>query len=127
MIIVYCIVIKNDKILTSGYFVQHKDVEVQDLAINFLAQEHEISPSWEGKHQLIIVNESDQLGKVAYLSLIRLKWRKVRFLIKGKTDEMNQLEKQGKEEEAIKILEDVMHLKNSEMEYAKILGNTIVG
>lgn len=115
------------KVLSSGHFIQHEDSEIQDLTINFLAQEHEVSPAWEEKHQLIIINENDQLGKVAYMSLTRLKWRKVRVMLKKLSEEIHILEKEGKENEAIELLEKVMHLKKVEMDIAKILGNVATG
>lgn len=113
--------------ISSGHFLQHEDGEIQHATIGFLATKHEISVNWEEKHQLMITSEINQLGKVAYLSITRLKWRKIRVMNKQIAEEIRQAEKEGDEDKAIELLEKILELKKAERAVAKILGIVING
>lgn len=113
--------------ISSGHFLQHEDPAIQDATIGFLAHKHEISVNWDEKFQILIKNEHHQLGKVAYLSITRLKWRKVRVMIKEISEEIRIAEKEGDEDAAMELLEKILHLKKAEMSIAKILGNVATG
>ncbi len=113
--------------ISSGHFLQHENTDIQNETIGFLANKHEISVNWEEKHQLFIVDEINQLGKVAYLSITRLKWRKIRSMNKVVSEEIRQAEKEGDEAKAIDLLEKILYLKKAEMDIAKILGNVATG
>ncbi len=119
--------LSKDEIPSSGYFVQHADDEVQNLAITFLSREREISPYWEDKHQLIIIDENDQLGKVAFKSLTRLNWRKIRVMHDELNIELKKLEEEGSVNRVMEIMKKVMYLKEIERDIAKELGNVIPG
>jgi DNA primase len=113
--------------ISSGHFLQHENVDIQNATIGFLATEHEISVNWEEKHQLMITNEIHQLGKVAFLSITRLKWRKIRVMSKDITEEIRQAEKNQDHEKAMLLLEKILFLKKAEREVASILGIVING
>ena len=119
--------LSKDEIPSSGYFIQHADDEVQNLAITFLSREREISPYWEKKHQLIIIDENDQLGKVAFKSLTRLNWRKIRVMHDELNLQLKKLEEDGSINQVMEIMKKVMYLKEIERDIAKELGNVIPG
>ena len=111
--------------ISSGHFLQHENPEIQNETINFLATKHEISVNWEEKHQLLITNEIHQLGKVAFLSITRLKWRKIRVMSKDISEEIRKAEKAKDHDRAMELLERILFLKKAEREVAKILGIVI--
>ena len=117
---------KGDPI-SSGHFLQHENAEIQNATIGFLATKHEISVNWEEKHQLMITNEIHQLGKVAFLSITRLKWRKIRVMSKEITEEIRQAEKNEDHDKAMELLERILFLKKAEREVTNVLGIVING
>ena len=53
--------------------------------------------------------------------MTRLKWRKIRFLIKELQEAIATAEKDGHSEEAMALLEKVLYLKKSEMDLVRNL------
>lgn len=110
--------VKSDDLLS------HEDEDIQNLALTFNSKKYEISEHWE-KYQIFVTQEHYDLEKLVTSSIVRLKWRKVRVLIR---DAENALKEGGlTEEEEIGYIKRQMTYKNMEKSLAKMLGNVAVG
>ncbi len=97
--------------------------ELKNAVVDLMMSPYEISENWE-KYQIYVTNETDDLAKVTYTSILRLKWRKLRVMLKE--IQSNLLE--AKVENEIEELQvKFIRLKEMEMSIAKLLGNVTIG
>ena len=95
---------------------------LKSVVIDLISTPYEISENWK-RHQIFVAEETDDLAKVAYTSILRLKWRKIRVMTKEAHDKMQK----ATEEEIEEIQRDILRFKEMEMSIAKLLGNVAMG
>lgn len=71
----------NGDLPTSEYFIGMGDAEIQREVIDLVTQRHEVSAHWEGRHQIIINTETDDLSLTGYKSILRLKRKMVQKMM----------------------------------------------
>ena len=83
----YDILIKNQITICSGPAGVGKSYISMKAAIDLLSTRHEVSEKWES-FQIYVKEEADNLEEVARRTILRLKLRKVRNIIKGVESKM---------------------------------------
>lgn len=105
-------------------FTGHEDADVANLAIDCLAQKHELSENWnDEKRKIYVSNEWDHLKDLVIQSVYRLKKKKTQLDIEQIREEL----KNEKDPQNIDILLG-KYAKHKEFEknLGDFLGNTIV-
>jgi DNA primase len=121
------ILVRYKKALNEGilpnpdYFMQTPDAEVKSQIVSMISQKHELSESWEKKHQIFTNRESDNLSKTVYDSVLRLKRRVLSKMI----DETKMKIKTANEEELGELLQVYQELKRFQGEIDKHFGTVI--
>ena len=108
----------NDRI-----FLSSENQSISKTAIDLISSKYSISDGWE-KLQVYVLEENQKLEKVAFYMVNRLKWRKVRWMIK---ENLTEIEKTDSEEDIIIFQQKHLDYKRAEMQLAKILGNVTGG
>ena len=108
--------------LDTNLLVRHENDEISTEVVNMLTDRFEISENWE-KQDIFVAHESDDLGNVVYKSILRLKWRAIRVLLKENAENMKKAQNEVEMMDCVKIN---VKLKNTEMKIAKILGNVTI-
>lgn len=99
-------------------FTTSEDETVKKAVIDLLATRYEVSEKWES-FQIYVKEESDNLEQVVRKTILRLKLRKVRLLIKQIEEKLIAADDSVIEE----LLMEQIVLKKMEMAIAKSLGN----
>ena len=118
----------RDKIESGEYpelkhFTSREPGEIQQRVVDLISQRHEISENWE-RHQIFVTREDDDLQNLAFTSVLRLKWRIVRHMLKENTKELPHADDIATVET---IQRKHIRLKEAEMAIAKLLGNVTGG
>lgn len=113
----------NGEIVDSAYFIQHGDEEMKQVAVDLITSPYEVSTNWGDKYKIHVPKEIELLKDVTLTNILRLKFRIVQHLL----DEENKKLKEAKEtEEVDRMLDEIKHLKEIEMNIAERLGNVTV-
>jgi DNA primase len=118
----------KDKIKADGvapkidFFLQHNDAEIRNEAMELTTSQYEMSEHWAMKHQIFTPKPGESLGSRAYNSILRLKKRKIQYMIRMNNE---GLKKTSDPYEIDEILKIQMRLKNAEKEIAALLGNVV--
>ncbi len=113
----------NGEIVDSAYFIQHGDEEMKQVAVDLITSPYEVSSNWGDKYKIHVPKEIELLKDVTLTNILRLKFRIVQHLL----DEENKKLKEAKEtEEVDRMLDEIKHLKEIEMNIAERLGNVTV-
>lgn len=100
-------------------FLSSDNPIISKAVIDLISSKYEISEGW-GKLDVIVLDESENLEKVAYMMINRLKWRFLKWEIKKNLDEI----KNTQDETDLTIcLQKHQNFKTAEIALAKILGN----
>ena len=116
--------LKNDKEVSMNELIDHEDEDIKSVAIDISTSRYEISENWK-KFQIYVKSESDHIEHVVMQSIVRLKWRNVRLILRDLEKEMR--ETTPDDEKMTSIQEKYITYKNMEMTLAKLLGNVAVG
>ena len=57
------------------YFRQHLRKEIKEEAINLLSEKHQLSKNWNDKFKITVPDKDENLGRVVYTTILRLKLR----------------------------------------------------
>ncbi|MBO9614243.1 MAG: DNA primase [Dyadobacter sp.] len=112
----------RSQVLTTDYFLQHHEVEIRSLAIDWVTQKHHLSELWKEKYEIYVPFETDVLDKTAFNNILRLK--KAFVEEKMKTCIQNMAEAQTSEEQDA-IMNEYRFYKGISMAAAKELGSVI--
>ncbi len=114
------------EILSSNYFLHHKDKKIRDLALGFMASPFEYSPNWEEIHGLTLQTQKapeENFLNDTLSSVNRFKLRKVLKLLKKNQD---KLQSTTDSSETIKTLKVQQRLTEMKKELAAFFGSVIV-
>lgn len=104
-------------------FLSSENNQIAKTAIDLISSKYEISEGW-AKLQVYVLDEGEKIEKVAYLMINRLKWRRLRWMIKKNLKEIEQC----KNEEDLMILQKKhVDFKRAEVNLAKEIGNVTGG
>ncbi len=115
--------IENGEHPLQNHFLNHPDEEINNLAIELLYSQHEVSKNWERIHDITITEKSLVFKKDIYSSINRLKLRKVmRYL------EINfeRVKNATTEEDLLLYMTMQKDLLEQKKELAENAGNTVV-
>jgi hypothetical protein len=105
-------------------FLRHENEAIQQLAIDLVTTNHQLSPNWSERFKLIIVSEEDHLLRTidrAFSNLqLHLVLEKINLIsteLAAEKDENNQLI----------ALQKLKELNESKMMLAQVLGTVILG
>jgi DNA primase len=111
-------------VLREQKLLSHQEESIRNLCIGLVTDRHFYSENWE-KHEIFIPKDTDILPTIGYLTLLRLKFRSIGFMIKENMLELRKAE-QAKDD-IIPFLQVHKQLKETEGELSKMLGITISG
>lgn len=116
--------IEKQEVPKTQAFTGHEDTAVANLAIDCLAQKHELSENWnDEKRKIYVSDERDHLKNLVIQSVYRLKKKKTQLEIELIREEL----KNEKDPQNIDILLDkYARHKEFEKNLGDFLGNTIV-
>lgn len=104
-------------------FLNSDNQNISKTAIDLISSKYEISDGWE-KLQVYVLEEGEKIEKVSFMMVNRLKWRKVRQMIK---ENLSKLEKATTEDELMELQQKHLDFKRAEMHLAKQIGNVTGG
>lgn len=110
-------------LITPSELLKTDNSTIKKLIANSLTEEQEISKNWEAK-EIFIKTEIDRLSKITNDTILRFKWRHLKYQIK---EVFEKIIKATEEEEIESLMREQMALKKREMEIGKLLGNVISG
>ncbi len=100
------------------HFLQSPDEETKQVIVEMLADVEDLSEGWE-QREIYVSDESKDLSKALVNGVLRLKWRKVRQMLK---DNQPKLLEAKTPEETMEAIQEYQQLKQMEAELAKMLG-----
>lgn len=118
---------KNYKSLDLDFLLNNASDEAKEVIINLSTERYELSPDWKEKYNIEIPSELHEwhLKDVCYTNILRYKFRLIQKMI---LDVLNELKKDKMSSNIDdQAIEEIMDLKQLEMEIAKKLGNVLVG
>lgn len=107
--------------IDSSYFINGDDEKIKQEVINLVTSRYELSDRWES-HNIFVPKDEDILSNITYKNILRLKWRKIKFMVKEIED---QLVHADSIEEISNLQKIHVKLKESEVQVAQILGNVL--
>jgi len=107
------------KILTGNYFLNHKDQNIRQLAVDLQSGKYGVSDLWENRYHIYIPKENDILKNSAYTNVLRLK---LRILQKMESENSQKIRMCEDEFELDELLKEQVELKKISMEVSKTLG-----
>jgi DNA primase len=110
------------QVLPTDYFLQHREFEIRNLAIEWVTPKHELSELWAEKYEIYVPFETDVLDKTAFSNILRLK--KAFVEEKMKVCLQQAIESKSEKEQEM-IMTEFMHYKSISMAAAKELGSVI--
>ncbi|TNE79556.1 MAG: DNA primase [Bacteroidetes bacterium] len=108
--------------LSSRYFSQHPDAEINSFAAEALIDRYKVSDDWSGLHEIPIVNEEQNYRQDIFSALLYFKIRKVEVLIE---ENQNAL-KDAAEEQIDELMAKQVQLLEFRKALTQISGTTII-
>jgi DNA primase len=112
----------RNTVLATEYFLNHHEVEIRNLTIEWLTPKHELSELWSEKFEIYVPFETDVLDKTAFINILRLK--KAFVEEKMKICQQQQLQVKTVDEE-IAVMKEYLFYKGISMAAAKELGSVV--
>jgi len=112
--------VAEDQSVDSEYFLSLEDDEIQKVVVDLITKKHEATEDGWTKKEIPIVKEDDDLKKLAFRHVLRLKYRILRHLHEEERQKLNR--KDIPDEEELILIEECMQIKNLEDEIAGLLG-----
>ncbi|MCP4522118.1 MAG: DNA primase [Cytophagales bacterium] len=109
-------------LLSANDLLKENNKRLQSFIAKSLMERHEISKNWREKHEIVVMNEQEALGKIAYKVILRLKWRNARYQLKKI---QKALASTQEIEEITNLQQQFIKHKQIEMQISKLLGNVI--
>ncbi len=113
--------IEAGKVVTADYFIKEGNEDVKKLVIDLISTPYEVSSNWQ-RYSIYVPKETDILDNSVYTNLLRLKFRKIKNIIKNNQEELKKETDPDRQMELLKIQKE---LKQAEIEFAKPLGIVI--
>lgn len=118
--------LSQNQIPGTDFFLTGTDAEVKKEVIDLISPRHEVSTHWEGRHEIIINKENDDLTLTGYKSILRLKRKFVRKMMEEAKQKIKNAEAQALEFEEVAELQEIYFtLKKVQIEIDKELGIVI--
>ncbi len=118
---------ENDYPESEDFFRDQQLETFKETVIDLTSEKYEVSKNWKA-HQIHIPTLKEVLGDKMSTDIFRLKWTKLKTLIKDNQQEIKGLQEQGTDEayeEIVKLMRQQKDLKKKEKQIAKLLGNVI--
>ena len=116
---------ENGDILSEKHFIQHTDSEISTTAIDVLHSQYSISPDWQEKHNIMLIDEShseNHLKNSVLESILKLKAKKLLNLIMLESEKLKEAKA---DDEIILIMQNITELKKLKIEIDKKFGRVI--
>lgn len=103
-------------------FISHPDEEIRSEVISLITSKYALSEKWT-KYEIFVPSDEELLSSLGYLTILRLKFRSLKFMIKENMKEIQRAEKL--KEDIVPLLHVHKQLKDAERELAGLLGIVI--
>ena len=117
----------HDELPGSNALAQHPDHAVRELAINLLATKYSLSPNWEMRHKIFVVEEEEDLKPRVLQAVYAFKLRKLEKMIDANQQLIQEAESgDNKNDEVLmQLLETSRDLKIKHRKFATALNRVI--
>ncbi len=111
------------------FFVQHSDLEISQLSINFCAQPDEYSENWEKRWEIRLAQRKpeENFRKDSEQALLRFKLRKVMRMCNKNREQIAALSQSGDAEQLLSHLKVQQKLLDMRSQLAEQLGTVVLG
>lgn len=109
------------RIINHEFFFQTSDRTLASAVAEMVTDPHQLSDHWD-KFKIFVAREDEVLHDIAFHTVLRLKWKKLKVMMKENTELM---QKADNPEEILRLQKVHMALKNTERELAILLGNVV--
>ncbi len=113
--------LSTGNIIDSTHFMEGYSEQIKQEVINLVTSRYEISEQWE-RHNIFVPKDEDILANITYKNILRLKWRKIKLMVKEIEEKLMNADS---DEEIINLQKIHVRLKQSEMQVAQALGNVL--
>lgn len=103
-------------------FFSHPDEEIRSEAIALITSRYAISEKWT-KYEIFVPTDEEILPNLGYLTILRLKFRSIKYMIRENMQEIKNAEAENKD--VMALLQVHKQLKEAEKEIASMLGIVI--
>ncbi|MNJ91606.1 DNA primase [compost metagenome] len=115
--------IENGHLPVASQFIQSKDRDIAELAINLSTSPYALSENWEHKHDIYVKDESVNLKSTILGGLFHLKKAKIAGIL---SDIANEIKTEADPANLEILMHKFMAMKGVEKEISKHLGITIL-
>ncbi len=117
----------HDKLPGSNTLTQHPDHAVRELAVDLLATKYSLSPNWEMRHKIYVVEEEEDLKPRVLQAVYAFKLRKLEKMIDANQQLIQEAESgDDKDDEVLmQLLETSRDLKIKHRKFATALNRVI--
>ncbi len=116
--------LKNNTIPEEAFFIHHPNPLIQSFAIKN-TDEHILSPNWQ-KHGIHVELPIEKIEETVKYLILRFKEKKLRYLIKGKHEELKKHEEQKEHNNVLISVAEIKQLEEVKIDLNKRLGNRII-
>ena len=99
------------------HFLNHENVDIQQLSINLLSRKHEITKKWGDLHQIFIGDETKNLERTIEKSILSFKQAYLKSEIETINMQINQAENPS-----LNLIEKLTRLNKGLVAINKLLG-----
>ena len=109
------------KAIEAEAFLSHENPKVREMVSGLLMgnTKHEVSKNWWERHKIFVPPADDDLGKIAYQHVLRLKFRMLKKLVAQVQQNIKTAKSDAEMMDALQLYQE---LKQQENELAKMLG-----
>jgi DNA primase len=109
--------------LDNFYFLENGSDQVKRAVADLMTSRYETSPNWSEKYHIYFSHERDEINKISYTNVLRLKLRLIQKLIE---DNLDELKATNDENQIDHYLEVQSELKKMQKEITDILGIVVL-
>ena len=115
---------RNENFSSSRFFVSSSDSQISSLATDLIAREYSLSRIHTKLG--VVSTEEDLLDELVPKVVTELKWKKVKVLLEEKRQELKKAEAEKKEEDFMRLLQELNNLQQAFIYISKALGERTV-
>lgn len=108
-------------IIDRDFFTNHPDEEIRQEVLNMVSVRYEVSEHWK-RYRIFVPKEEDVLSDSVYTNILRIKFFKIKSLIRMNAEKLKHEPDPEKQTELLKI---DMALKKARSEFAIPLGRVV--
>ncbi len=108
-------------------FTDHENQETRQLAIDLMTNPHNLSPNWEHRHRIYVIEEQEQLKSIVLKAIYNFKLKKLEKMIRENQHQLKEAEQNGNQdtEHIIELMRSQRDLDHKRREFAAALNRVV--